>query len=178
MPANRNRRCLKLDWAIYLHELENKLFSGADVPANELEQNPVSVDETHFKSLLAKTQHARSATREQAARELAEVKHPDAYQALIWLLKDESHSVCWTAMNSLISLRRAAVRPLLEEVTRDFQSSCFLKAARHILNELNRYGELTGDEIRLLNCLNNQQKGLVVAQVANEALISEVLSMA
>ncbi len=178
MPAKKNSRCLKLDWAIYLHELENRLFSGASLQANELKPGQPPIEETQLQSLLAKTQHSHWVTREQAAKDLAGISHPDACQALIQLLKDERHSVCWAAMNSLVSLRRAAVRPLLEELTRDFQSACFLKAARHVLNELNRYGQLTGQEIRVLNSLNNQQKGLVVAQIANEALIAGVVSAA
>jgi hypothetical protein len=178
MPAKKNSRCLKLDWAIYLHELENRLFSVADLQATDLKPSHPHIEETHLQSLLAKTQHAHWATREQAAKELAGIHHPDACQALIQLLKDESHSVCWAAMNSLISLGRSAVRPLLEELTRDFQSGCFLKAVRHVLGELHRHGELTGQEIRVLNSLNNQQKGLVVAQIANEALIANVFSAA
>ncbi len=177
MPAKKNARCLKLDWAIYLHELENRLFSGANLQATELKQSHPLAEDPEFQSLLAKTQHAHWAAREQAAKDLAGYRHPDACKVLIQLLKDERHSVCWAAMNSLISLRRAAVRPLLEELTRDFQSGCFLKSARHILNELNQHGDLNGEEIRVLNSLNNQQKGLVVAQIANEALISSVLSM-
>jgi hypothetical protein len=176
MPAKKNSRCLKLDWAIYLHELENRLFSGANLQASELKQSNSPCEDSEFQSLLAKTQHAHRATREQAAKDLANSGHPDACQAPIQLLKDESHSVCWAAMNSLISLRRAAVRPLLKELTCDFQSGCFLKAVRHILSQLHQYGELTSEEIRVLNSLNNKQKGLVVAQIANEALISELLS--
>jgi hypothetical protein len=175
MPAKKHSRCLKLDWAIYLHELENRLFSSASLQANELKPGQPLIEETQLQSLLAKTQHAHWATREQAAKDLAGVSHPDACHALIQLLKDESHGVCWAAMNSLISLRRAAVRPLLEELTRDFQSGCFLKAVRHVLSELHRYGELTGQEIRVLNSLTNNQKGLVVAQIANEALIHGAL---
>lgn len=178
MPAKKNSRCLKLDWAIYLHEIENRLFSGASLQANELNQSHPLIEETHLQSLLAKTQHAHWAARELAAKELAGVSHPDACQALIQLLKDESHSVCWAAMNSLIGLRRAAVRPLLEELTREFQSGCFLKAARHVLNELNRHGELTSQEVRVLNSLTHNQKGLVVAQIANEVLIAGVFSAA
>jgi hypothetical protein len=176
MPAKKNSHRIKLDWAIYLHEIENRLFSGASLQATELKPALPPFEEPQLQSLLAKTQHAHWATREQAAKGLAGIDHPDACQALIQLLKDERYSVCWAAMNSLISLRRAAVRPLLEELTRDFQSSCFRKSVRHVLSELNRYGQLTGEEIRVLSSLNNQQKGLIVAQIANEALIAGAFS--
>jgi hypothetical protein len=59
----------------------------------------------------------------------------------------------------------------LEELTRDFQSSCFLKAARHTLGALHECGELTQAEIRVLHALNTISTGLIVAQIANEALI-------
>lgn len=171
MPVNMNRRSVKLDWAIYLHEFEKKVFGEAKLPSPVVKQNLPAVEDFEFQSLLAKTQHQHWKTREQAARALADVSHPAACTALIPLLKDEHHAVSWAAMNSLVRHRRAAVRPLLEALTRDFQSSCFLKAARHTLGALNECGELTHAEIRVLHALNTIGTGLIVAQIANEALI-------
>ncbi len=171
MPINKIRRGLKLEWAIYLREFENRVFGGTNLQANELNHHQLPLAETEFQSLLAKTKHRHWAVRERAAKDLGMFHHPDTPGLLILLLKDERPDVRWAAMNSLIGLRRTAVRPLLEELTRDFQSSCFVKAARRILDELNRSGELTSAEIRVLNSLINTKKGLAVAQAANEALI-------
>jgi hypothetical protein len=169
MSITRIRRCFQLDWAIYLHELELRVFGGPKIQLNNPQPPAAELD---FQTLLGKTKHSHSAVREQAAKELAASSHPAAPQALIELLKDGSHSVSWTASHSLVSLRRMAVRPLLEELTRDFQSSCFLKAVRHIFNELNRIGDLTEHEVLGLHSLMHDEKGLVIAHAANKALIS------
>jgi hypothetical protein len=50
MPLNKKRRCLKLDWAIYLRENENRLFSGAELQANDLKQNQTSLVQSEFQS--------------------------------------------------------------------------------------------------------------------------------
>jgi hypothetical protein len=168
----KNRRCLKLDWAIYLREIENRVFGGASLKAYETKNRPLPMAEAEFQFLLEKIEHPHWATREQAAKELASSSHPEASHALIQLLKDGNQKVCWTAMHGLISMRRLAVRPLLVELTRDFQSSCFLTAARHIFSELHKMGDLTDREVRVLNSLTHDHKGLTIAHMANEALIS------
>jgi HEAT repeat protein len=172
MTAIKNSRCLKLDWAIYLRELELRIFGGANLQVNEGKRDQLSVEEANFQSLLEKTQHHSSHIRRQAARELGVSSHPKASKALIDLLKDGNHDVSWAATHSLISLRRGAVRPLLEELTRDFQSSCFRKAAHHIFRELNRLGDLNEHEAHVLHSLSHDDKGLTIAQRANKALIS------
>lgn len=176
MPVNKNRRYLKLDWAIYLNELESKVLGGANKQATELGHSHPPCEELHFQSLLAKSHHRHWAIREQAARELAKVNHPSTCEVLIHLLKDERCSVSWAAANSLINHRRYAVRPLLEELTRDFQSRCFLQAAHHVLSELHQLGELSSQEIRVLHSINHFKRGLMIAQTANEALIAGQLS--
>lgn len=178
MPANKNRRCLKLDWAIYLRELELRVFGGTTGQTKEINKDQLSLAEADFESLREKTQHHKASVREQAAKQLGASTHPSACYALIDLLKDGSHEVSWAAMHSLISLRRIAVRPLLEELTRDFQSSCFRKAVRHIFFELHRMGDLTEHEIYVLHSLTHDDKGLSIAQAANRALISSNQSAA
>ena len=172
MAAIKGRRCLKLDWAIYLRELELQVFGGANSHAHEIKRDQLSLVESNFQALLEKTQHHNSKMREQAAKELGVSSHPKACYALIDLLKDGSHHVSWAAMHSLISLRRIAVRPLLEELTRDFQSSCFRSASRHILSELHRLGDLNEHEVHVLHSLTHDDKGLTIAKAANKALIS------
>jgi hypothetical protein len=172
MPSKKNRGFLKLDWAIFLHETEHKLLNGRNSNGKVSKNFLPLTDEAEFQPLLAKAQHAHWSTRKQAVKDLTGINHPEAIRTLIQLLKDESHHVSWAAMNSLIGMRRAAVRPLFEGLTRDFQSTCFLSAARCILNALYRNEKLTGDEIRVLHSLNNHQKGLIIAQLANEALIA------
>jgi hypothetical protein len=172
MPGRTNHRFLKLDWAIYLHELELRVNSQAHVEANELKQSQASCEEADFQSLLAKTRHRNWVLREQAARELGAVRHPDACRSLIMLLKDEHYCVGRAAMHSLINNKRCSVRPLLEELTRDFQSTSFRKAVHYVFSELHHLGELTGEEVRVLQMLASADNGLAVAQIANEALIS------
>jgi len=173
MSEKAYRRFFLLDWAIYLQELEKRVNGKVNVEANELEQSKPIIGDTKFQSLLAQTTHRDWSVREQAARQLAEIQHPDACHALIMLLKDEHYSVRWIAMHSMIDNRRCSVRPLLEELTRDYQSSCLLESAHYILNELHNRGELTPEESRVLQSLNHSKKGIALAQIANEVLISE-----
>lgn len=178
MPMNKSRRCYTLDWAIYLHEIETKVFNGALHHSPNITEPLPPCDEVVFQSLISKSQHPHSATRAEAAKGLACTGNPAAVKALIGLLKDESHTVCWAAINSLISLRRAAVRPLVEEITRDFQSTCFLKAAHHILEVLHQHGDLAPAEVHLLHCLCNSHTGFQIAQIANDALIQGAVTAA
>ncbi len=109
----------------------------------------------------------------EAAKALGEIGEPTAAQTLVELLQDDDTSVRWVAMSSLIYLGRGSLRPVLEALTRDFQSSRLREGAHHVLHTLFNRGKLTGVETEVFRALEGTAPSIQAAWAANKALIAE-----
>ena len=76
--------------------------------------------------------------RREAAKILGEIQDESAADELVEALLDESIGVEWAASEALIKYGHGAVIPLLEGITRHFESTRFRQRAFHVLHELNR----------------------------------------
>lgn len=180
-----------LEWSIYLHELETRLFGESQQAAAAAPVLPAVADASQLPadgmdelSLLASRLHDPDPkVRLEIARRLGEsgdaagVKSADAAltatEALVQLLQDESHAVRWAAMNGLIQLEREAVRPLLEALTQDFQSANLRQGAHHVFRALHDQGALNGCETQVFRALEGAAPAVQAAWAANNALIEE-----
>lgn len=98
---------------------------------------------------------------------------PKAAEALVGMLQDNDTGVRWAAMNSLIQLKRAAIYPVLEALTRDFGSARVREGAHHVLHSLLAQGLLTKDELNVCNALRGAAPAIEAAWAANTALMNE-----
>lgn len=110
-----------------------------------------------------------------AAKNLPRIDDPVAPDGLVRLLQDEDLAVRWAAMNSLISLERQAILPLLIALTHDYNSINLRSCARHILRQLWEYGELNGFELEVLRALERPGlHAIQIAEIANQASIADM----
>ena len=101
--------------------------------------------------------HPNPVVRWEAAFILSELAPPEAAEALVEALEDESESVRWLAAEALINIGKPALRPLLRAlVERGSQSVRLREGARIVLRGLKvEYPYLPIDElIRELNGLH------------------------
>jgi HEAT repeat protein len=76
--------------------------------------------------------------RREAAKILGEIQDESAADALVEAFLDESIGVGWAASKALIKYGHRAIIPLLEGITRHFDSTRFRQRAFHVLHELDR----------------------------------------
>jgi HEAT repeat protein len=76
--------------------------------------------------------------RREAAKILGEIQDESAANDLVDALLDESIGVEWAASEALIKYGPSAIIPLLEGITRHFDSTRFRQRAFHVLHELDR----------------------------------------
>jgi hypothetical protein len=87
---------------------------------------------------------------------LGDIRDPETASALTEMLMDEDTGVRWAAMESLINMGRNALRPILEEFVKDFESQWLREGVHHILHVLKDRHELNEKEIELFEKLDEQ----------------------
>jgi HEAT repeat protein len=91
----------------------------------------------------------------EAVEALAQIADPTAAPALVQALMDDSQDVRGAAARTLIILDRAAITPLLEALTKQFNSVWLRNGAHHILHVLKQRGRLNTGELRVFEALED-----------------------
>jgi HEAT repeat protein len=121
-------------------------------------------------ALLEALKSHNSRARREAVQTLGAIRDPDTGTALTTMLTDEDTGVRWTAMESLIHLGRASLRPILERLTQDFDSPWLRRGVHHILHVFKDRQELNELEITLFEILDRQNMpGFESGWVGDEA---------
>lgn len=98
-------------------------------------------------------------TRWEAVKVLRELRNPEAAAPLANMLLDDDTGVRWSAMEGLINLERAALRPLLELFTKKFDSPIVREGLHHILHVFKDRGLLNEKELALFKKLDKMEIG-------------------
>lgn len=98
------------------------------------------------------------------------IQDPATISILVQVLEDGNAELRWAASNALINLRREAIPPLLEAITRDFDSLWLRQSAHHILRVLKDNGKLTPAEEKVFEALEGIQATVSVPWAAQKAL--------
>jgi hypothetical protein len=106
----------------------------------------------------------------EAAKILGEIRDPSAANALVDALVDESINVHWAASEALIKYGRVAILPLLEGITRHFESMRFRQGAYHILHVMERSHQLDPHAQEVLNALRDIEPSVNAPWAAERAL--------
>jgi len=167
------RKYLLLDWSIFRAERET--FAQQQVKQAEItsKEMPGCADGGRLAELTEQLNQPDWRVRLEATRLLANSRDARTAITLVQLLHDENLSVRWAAAGGLKRLHRAAIRPLLEELTREFQSTALRQATHHVLRALYMNGNLNRWEIEVYRSLERPTAGLQVAGTANRALIAD-----
>lgn len=86
---------------------------------------------------------------------LAQIADPIAAPALVQALMDDSQDVRGAASRALIILDRAGINPLLEALTKQFNSVWLRTGAHHVLHVLKQRGRLNKGELRVFEALED-----------------------
>jgi HEAT repeat protein len=166
------RKLLLLDWSVFRAERDVVTRRKAEGIETTPLKKPGCPDDEQMADLNEQLMRADWQARLKATRMLAKNHHPCTAESLVQLLHDENLSVRWAAADGLKHLRREAIRPLLEELTRGYQSASLREASHHVLHDLYLRGRLNSLEIEVYRSLERPAAGLQVAKIANQALLA------
>jgi hypothetical protein len=112
----------------------------------------------------------RERCRWEAAKILGDIQDESAIEALVEALLDESISIHWVATESLIKFGRKAIIPVLEGITRHFDSMRFRQGAYHILHMLERSHQLDSHVQEVLDALRDIEPSVSAPWAAERAI--------
>jgi len=108
-------------------------------------------------------------TRTEIVKIFAQIRDPSAAPALVRAMEDEDHDIRWTAMKGLIALERAGLEPLLQALTKDFDSVWLREGAHHILNVMKKKKYLRQPCLQVLQALEGVEPEVTVPWAAEAA---------
>jgi len=120
--------------------------------------------------LSAALQNKNAFIRHEAAKTLTGLHDPLAAPALVEALIDESIEVHWAASEALIALGRDAIVPVLDGITRHFDSYRFRQGAYHVLRTLKRTSQLDPHSVKVLDSLGDIQASASAPWAAEKAI--------
>jgi hypothetical protein len=120
--------------------------------------------------LIYQLKNDKQQCRWEAAKILGEIRDPAAADALVDALLDDSISVHWAVSEALIKYGRDAILPLLEGITRHFDSMRFRQGAYHILHVLERFHQLDPKTQEVLDSLRSIQPSVTAPWAAERAI--------
>jgi len=115
-----------------------------------------------------KTDNARC--RWEAAKLLGTIRNESAAEALVDALVDQSINVHWAASEALINYGESAILPLLEGITRHFNSMRFRQGAYHILHTFERSHTMDPKVKEVLNALRDIEPAVTAPWAAERAI--------
>ncbi len=125
---------IKEDVKKCLAELEDKDIKVRDVARLQL----ATIGQAAVPDLVQQLKTDKESCRREAANLLGEIQDKSAVYDLVEALMDESIGVEWAASEALIKYGPGAIVPLLEGITRHFDSTRFRQRAFHVLHELDK----------------------------------------
>lgn len=150
----------------YLKELDNQDLKIR----NQARQHLLSVGEKAVPDLIHQLKTDRERCRWEATKLLGEIHDEKAITALVEALVDDSINVHWAATESLIKFGRDAILPLLEGITRHFDSMRFRQGAYHVLHILEGYHHLDSDVQEVLDALRSIEPSVSAPWAAERAI--------
>ena len=150
----------------YLDELEADDIEARNIARRQL----ASIGPEAVPELIKQLKTDRQRCRWEAAKILGEIQDKAAVDALVEALMDDSLNVHWAATESLIKYEEGAILPLLEGLTRHFDSMRFRQGAFHILHVLERSHQLDPQVQGVLNALRDIEPAASVPWAAERAI--------
>ena len=150
----------------YLTELEDDDIKVRDAARWQL----ASIGPAVIPDLVRQLKTDKEPCRREAAHILGEIQDESAVDDLVEALLDDSIGVEWAASEALIKYGPDAILPLLEGVTRHFDSERFRRGAFHVLHTLKDLHGLPPKVQEVLDTLHSMQPRASVAWAAERAI--------
>lgn len=156
----------KEDIMNYLVDLEDD-----DVQVRKMARRQLaSVGKEAVPQLIKQLKTDKERCRWEAANILGDIRDESATEALVEALLDNSISVHWVATEALIKYGRDAILPVLEGITRHFDSMRFRQGAYHILHVFERFHLLDPQVQEVLDALRDIEPSVSAPWAAERAI--------
>lgn len=156
----------KEDIKTYQVELEDEDSKVRKIARWEL----ASIGPEAVPALIHQLKTDKERCRWEAAKILGNIIDDTAAEALVEALVDESINVHWAASEALIKYGHSAILPLLEGITRHFDSMRFRQGAYHILHMLERSHQLDTYVQEVLEALRDIEPSVSAPWAAERAI--------
>lgn len=150
----------------YLFQLEDHDIRVRDVARWQL----ASMGRDAVPDLIQQLRTDKEACRLEAAKILGEIKDAGAVDDLVEALLDDSVGVAWAASETLIKYGPDAILPLLQGLTRHFDSERFRRGAFHVLHQLDQRHGLNPAFQKVLQALRSAEPRASIAWAAERAI--------
>lgn len=150
----------------YLVDLEDDETRVRNIARHKL----ASIGSEAVPDLITQLKTDRERCRWEAAKILGDIRDETAVDALVEALLDNSISVHWVATEALIKYGHRAILPLLEGITRHFDSMRFRQGAYHILHMLERFHQLDPKVQEVLEALRDIEPSVSAPWAAERAI--------
>jgi HEAT repeat protein len=150
----------------HLADLENDDIQVRNIARRKL----TSIGLEAVPDLIRQLKTDRERCRWEAAKILGDIRSEAAVDALVEALMDNSINVHWVATESLIKYGQDAILPLLEGLTRHFDSIRFRQGAYHILHMLERFHKLDPKVQDVLDALRDIESSASAPWAAERAI--------
>jgi HEAT repeat protein len=154
----------------YLVDLENDDIQVRNMARRQL----ANIGPEAVPDLINQLKTDKQRCRWEAAKILGDIRDESAAEALVEALLDDSISVHWVATEALIKYGQSAILPVLEGITRHFDSMRFRQGAYHILHVFESSQRLEPKVQEVLDALRDIEPS-VSAPWAAERAIEEML---
>ena len=146
-------------------------LAGKDVVERQKARNSlVEIGAAAVPGLITALDANQQHVRWEAAKTLTEIADPTAADALVQALGDEDTDVRWVAGEAMIALKRDAVKPLLNSLTKSQDSEGLYKSAHHVLRDLSKLRDLGPLLVPVLKALDQPEPEVDVPVAAQTAL--------
>lgn len=149
-----------------LLELEDNDIQARNIARRQL----ASIGPEAVPDLIRQLKMDKERCRWEAAKILGEIRDKSAAEALVEALLDDSLNVHWAATESLIQYGQSAILPLLEGITRHFDSMRFRQGAYHILHVLERSHQFDPKVQEVLDALREIESSASAPWAAERAI--------
>jgi HEAT repeat protein len=150
----------------YLFELEDDDIKVRDAARWQL----ASIGRAAVPDLIHQLKTDKEPCRREAAKILGEIQDERAVDDLVEALLDDSIGVGWAASETLIKYGPSAILPLLEGITRHFDSERFRRGSFHVLHTLKDLHGLQPKIQEVLDALHSMEPPASAAWAAEHAI--------
>ena len=156
-----------------IEDLINQLNSEVGADCRAARRQLADAGKAAEPMLLAALAHGDKHQRWEVIKVLEDLSDPETASAIVRALEDESVSVRWAAMNALIGLDRAGLKPLFTALTQHLDSTWLRQGAHHILHVLKDRGRLYPNEVEVFEALEGPAPDLRAPWAAEKVLLGK-----
>lgn len=153
-----------------IQELLTKLESSDGVERQEARELLVKIGSPVVPLLMEMLSRSTYWGRWEIVKTLNEIHAPSSAPVLVKALEDDNDGIRWLAAEGLSKIGRAALRPLMQALTRRADSIWLREGAHHVLHDMQKEELLHEQELKVYHALYDGAPDIEVPWIAEAAL--------